>query len=422
MSSSKELIDDILDIFDIKSGDDASNDYTNTAGDQSTKRDFSELAEEIGDSLDGDGLPELEVREEDTEPMNEVDKNEIKDNVEIEQKEVPTNNIEENIKNVISLSNDDNDTSVDIDNIFNKNNSTKEETVDESRIQETSNANARTAEATKEVVEDAPESDNLHSKEQNDQTVVSQKTEQVTQNETDKSIEVKAGVKMKNGAIVWLLEPPSDKYKPFYEAKADALSNILPDGQVPFEKYKKELREAHVPVNIQDINVEDLYEKMIEIQRWRERVTYISSHINQQYYLWDRFVEMLHGVLARTEYEKPALKQEGIIFQHMRDMELYNQHLKSMHSIANSVAKNLDASWDMISRSVTIMMNEISRSDPSRYEANKSNKQETPSREPNSDPTLDKNQLDEFDGLDGTASTNLSSKPKGSQMTDWENI
>ena len=74
-------------------------------------------------------------------------------------------------------------------------------------------------------------------------------------------------------------------------------------------------------------------------------------------------VELMHGVLARTQYERG--KQEGIQYEHMRDMEMYFAKLKSLHRISDNIQKNLDSAIDVLSRQVTIVQDKSKRKEGS---------------------------------------------------------
>ena len=65
---------------------------------------------------------------------------------------------------------------------------------------------------------------------------------------------------------------------------------------------------------------------------------------------------MLRGFLARVEYLKPALKQDGLVMEHMRDIEWYYHKLKSLYDNCHKIEKTLEAAYDTLSRKVTICM------------------------------------------------------------------
>ena len=95
---------------------------------------------------------------------------------------------------------------------------------------------------------------------------------------------------------------------------------------------------------------------MEQVQQFRNRVKYIGVRVNNQYFLFDRFIILLRGYLARVQYLKPVLKQEGLILEHLGDIELYFERLRALHKSVGDSEKNLAAAYEMLSRKVTICM------------------------------------------------------------------
>lgn len=155
----------------------------------------------------------------------------------------------------------------------------------------------------------------------------------------------------------WLLNSPAPKYNKFYQEKLMALQgsrSILPGGLVPFTKYFNELSELNCDITVQTADLEGIHNKMQLVQQMRERLRHIQQHVDQQYYLWERYIELFHGILCRVEYERG--KQDGIYYEHMRDMEHYYCSLKSLHRVAEQVMRTLDGAFECLSRQVTIAM------------------------------------------------------------------
>lgn len=156
----------------------------------------------------------------------------------------------------------------------------------------------------------------------------------------------------------WITDSPAPKYNRFYQEKAIALGNgsrgILPGGEIPFGKYFKELLNLNCDVTVQTNDLESIHQKMQMVQQLRERCKQIQLHATQQYHIWERYIELFHGVLCRVEYERG--KQEGLNFEHMGDMEHYFCSLKALHKAADQVMRTLDGAFECLSRQVTIAM------------------------------------------------------------------
>lgn len=123
----------------------------------------------------------------------------------------------------------------------------------------------------------------------------------------------------------WRLSHPDHKFFSFYEMKSRALKNwLLPGGRLKFQELNQELKTAQVNLsNVALGDIVNLFEKMRAIQALKDRVTYIITCCNEQYYLWKRAIDIFTGVLARIQYLKPAQRQVGLNAEHMADMERY---------------------------------------------------------------------------------------------------
>ena len=155
-----------------------------------------------------------------------------------------------------------------------------------------------------------------------------------------------------SGEISWLTVPPNARFNNFYKQKVSIIKEILKDKQIPFEKYENELRNSYCGVRSSIYDLPQLYNNMSEVHKIRDRVCQIRTEINSQYFKFERITELLRGLLARTLYERG--KQEGVQFEHMRDVELYLESLRSLYKIADIIHKNLDAASELLSRQVTI--------------------------------------------------------------------
>jgi len=145
-------------------------------------------------------------------------------------------------------------------------------------------------------------------------------------------------------------------YDSFYRQKKIVLDSCLIGGQVQFSLWKKELEEASVDVVSEVFDQQVIIKQMEEVQQFRNRVKYIGVRVNNQYFLFDRFTPLLRGYLARIQYLKPVLKQDGLILEHMGDVEMYFERLRGLHKSVADTEKNLAAAYEMLSRKVTICM------------------------------------------------------------------
>jgi len=156
----------------------------------------------------------------------------------------------------------------------------------------------------------------------------------------------------------WRLSHPDLKFSSFYEMKSRALKNwLLPGGKLKFQELNQELKTAQVNLSSVALgDIANLFEKMRAIQGLKDRVTYITTCCNEQYYLWKRAIDIFTGVLARIQYLKPAQRQAGLNAEHMADMERYLSELEALHFNTDHVLRNLESAYEMISRTVTMSM------------------------------------------------------------------
>jgi len=156
--------------------------------------------------------------------------------------------------------------------------------------------------------------------------------------------------------IEWLLDSPSSMYNGFYQKKRNLLFKYMVGGQIEYLRWTQELEDAQVIIKGEVFDHELIIRQMEAVQQHRERVKAIHVRVNNQYFTFKRFVEMMKGTLARIEYLKPVIRQEGLIFEHMRDLELYYARLEALHDSATKTEKTLEKAFDTLSRKCTICM------------------------------------------------------------------
>ena len=182
---------------------------------------------------------------------------------------------------------------------------------------------------------------------------IPQKEEIVEEKEVLNNNEKKE-IKFVNGEIQWLLKSPTKLYDKFYQRKKELIEEFTKGGHLPFERWTVELLDCNVNTQSEVFDNKIYVRQMGQIQQYMERVKNIQIKCNNQYFIWKRFIDGLKGTLARTEYLKPALKQDGLVLEHMRDVEWYYGSLQSMHESAKSVMETLERAFEMLSRKATI--------------------------------------------------------------------
>jgi len=160
-----------------------------------------------------------------------------------------------------------------------------------------------------------------------------------------------------DGDYDWAVKSPAPMYKAFYEAKVDIIKTCCVDNeQIPFREWRKELRECSVDVSVLTFDPKEIHVKMQKVTNLRERLQEIRIQTNTQYFLWKRGIVLLRGSISRIEHDKPVIKQEGVFYEHMSDVEMYFAELEALHDAAEIVDKTLCGAFDCLSRQVSIAL------------------------------------------------------------------
>ena len=233
-------------------------------------------------------------------------------------------------------------------------------------------------------------------------------------------IEEHCQVQMGSKKATFFLDPPSSLYDNFYARKRELVFTCTPGGQLDFDVLSTELEDASVDIVSETFDQEETRKKMELVQQYRDRVKNISIRTNNQYFIWKRWVPLLEGSLAKVQYLKPQIKQDGLVLEHMSDLWLYFSRLESLHNNVVNVEKNLAAAFETLSRKVSICM-ELKPTE--RYE--RQGRREYSSKFSDSTPTeenkpkIKSSDLDDYDELPINAE--IKQKPKSGQV-NWSDI
>lgn len=157
----------------------------------------------------------------------------------------------------------------------------------------------------------------------------------------------------------WRLTPKDAKFTHFYKLKKERLEKFLSDGEIPYDSWREELIHARVDLSALVYDLDHLSTQMQQVQQHQYRVAEIRMRVNAQYNWCKRSLELLRGRLAQIAYEKPIEKFNGVIYEHLYDIEDYLQKLETIKENAELVTKNLDKAAEVISRRVTVVMMEV---------------------------------------------------------------
>lgn len=155
----------------------------------------------------------------------------------------------------------------------------------------------------------------------------------------------------------WILNSPSPMFNNFYSEKRLFIQNLTRNGNpLPINNLMDELRSCHISVNTELMDLEGMANKFNKIQSLLDRVVQIKIQATGQCSACKRGVELLRGVLARVTYEKPAARQDGVIYDHMKDVEMYACGVEGLEQAAKDVYHNLLESKEILSRKISITL------------------------------------------------------------------
>lgn len=234
-------------------------------------------------------------------------------------------------------------------------------------------------------------------------------SEEVSESIKDSPMVVSNDASIEKGKIIWQLESNSPLYEDFYRLKKQKYYTFTGGCPLDFDLCESELLKCRVDISTEVLDKKILLGKMDAVVQAVERVKIIQMKINDQYFVWRRFIELMRGALARVQYLKPQCKQDGLVMEHLGDMEYYVARLENLHNASNEIGKTLDKAFEAISRKVTVALSiEEKRID-----------RKTTTFEPNKNENSSRISVDYDDIKIGTE---IKEEKRVSGTIDWENI
>lgn len=196
-------------------------------------------------------------------------------------------------------------------------------------------------------------------KEEKEQIIENLSENKIDPEPKKEKIEIQEKHKPNKSGHYWQLTYSDAKFKHFYQIKKERLEKFLVDGEVPYASWKEELIKARVDLSSLVFDLDHLSRQMQAVQQYQYRVGEIRMRVNAQYNWCKRSLEFLRGKLAQIAYEKPIEKFNGVVYDHLSDVEDYLQQLEILKDNSEIVTKNLDKAAEVISRRVTVVMLEV---------------------------------------------------------------
>jgi len=104
-----------------------------------------------------------------------------------------------------------------------------------------------------------------------------------------------------------------------------------------------------------EVHPELIRYKIDSAQKHRIRVTTILVEAYEQFFIWERILELLRGKLWKDHHTKGAEKRDGLVLEHLVDMEEYVAKLKGIIEAAKKLDNFLVASSDSLSRQLSCL-------------------------------------------------------------------
>lgn len=179
------------------------------------------------------------------------------------------------------------------------------------------------------------------------------------QAELESEKEMQEEHKKESSGHYWQLVSNDAKFNHFYKMKQERLEKFLVDGEVPYDAWREELIKSRVDLSSLVFDLDHLSQQMQQVQQHQYRVAEIRIRIIGQYNWCKRSLEFLRGKLAQIAYERPIEKFNGVVYDHLSDIEDYLQQLEVLKESSEIISKNLDKAAEVISRRVTVVMMEV---------------------------------------------------------------
>lgn len=148
-------------------------------------------------------------------------------------------------------------------------------------------------------------------------------------------------------------------FREFYKFKLHYLKRLLTRFPVLDIRDMSEELGDKIPMNhvVQDdeIGPSLIMKKIGDVQRSRIRIGSLMVDILGQYYMWDRFTEILKSKLYKDHDVRGAHKKDAAIIGHMDDMETYVMDMKGFIENAKHYDSLLRASAESLSRQLTCL-------------------------------------------------------------------
>lgn len=188
-------------------------------------------------------------------------------------------------------------------------------------------------------------------------------------------------------------------YQEFYRYKIQVLKSILTEFPIQdFELKRKEVREVNCNHTVgQTASGEIIRARLDECYRSRIRVAQLMAETYEQFFVWQKQMELLESKLWADHESRGAHKRQALVLAHMHYESLYVERMQGFLQSAKIIDGLLMAASESLSRQLAcIQLKEPSSVD---HTYRLEQQQEQMDRLVHSKPKQDDPQMDQLDGI-----------------------
>ncbi len=147
-------------------------------------------------------------------------------------------------------------------------------------------------------------------------------------------------------------------FKEFYQYKLQVLKSLLTRfPKLDIRDLSKEIADVRTDHYIGDhaISPELIRKKIDDVYKCRARLSSILVQILEQFFVWEKYDEMLNAKLWKDHPVKGAHNRSGLSMEHMSDISDYVQSLKGVMESARHADSMQKAAADSLSRQLSCL-------------------------------------------------------------------
>lgn len=147
-------------------------------------------------------------------------------------------------------------------------------------------------------------------------------------------------------------------FRDFYQSKYEALKNLVMRFPIlDCKSMAKEMSTVRTDHYIGDdyISPDLVQKKLDDSYRWRTRVSSLLISALEQFYAWERFRDLLSAKLWKDHWVKGADRRDGLVLEHLSDVERYVEDMRGFIEGAKAVDGMLKAASESLSRQLTCL-------------------------------------------------------------------